>query len=87
MAKVGTFVSMGTLDPMGPLSPMGTLDPIGTLQDPMSLPRALIVHRAEFQRLKEIVLVFRKMNMYFISIREDQVFTKMEKARLLENRE
>ena len=48
---------------------------------------ALVAHRAEFQRLKEIVLVFRKMNMYFISIREDQVFTKMEKARLLENRE
>ena len=68
------------------LDPMGTLDSMGTLQDPMSL-FALVAHRAEFQRLKEIVLLFRKMNMYCISIREDQVFTKMEKAGLLENRE
>ena len=75
MAKVGTFVSMGTLDPMstldpmGPLSPMGTLDPIGTLQDPMSLPRALIVHRAEFQRLRLEILYTTLLNSLLSCVR------------------
>lgn len=33
----------------------GTFDPMGMSQDPMSLP-ALVVHRAEFQRLKLEIL-------------------------------